>query len=169
MPTAEQQGVEDMRVAIYPGTFDPVTNGHLDILERSVALFDKVIIAVALDNYKNSLFDINERLDMLHAVTSGMEKVEVDLFKGLLVDYCSKKRATAIIRGLRAVSDFEYEFQMALMNKKLNGKVETVFLMTSSKYSYISSSIIKQAASLGGCIWGLVPDIVANAIAEKYS
>ncbi|MGI6066703.1 MAG: pantetheine-phosphate adenylyltransferase [Bacillota bacterium] len=158
-----------MRVAIYPGTFDPVTNGHLDILERSVALFDKVIIAVALDNYKNSLFDINERLDMLHAVTSGMEKVEVDLFKGLLVDYCSKKRATAIIRGLRAVSDFEYEFQMALMNKKLNGKVETVFLMTSSKYSYISSSIIKQAASLGGCIWGLVPDIVANAIAEKYS
>ena len=158
-----------MRVAIYPGTFDPVTNGHLDILERSVALFDKVIIAVALDNYKNSLFDINERLDMLHAVTSGMEKVEVDLFKGLLVDYCSKKRATAIIRGLRAVSDFEYEFQMALMNKKLNGKVETVFLMTSSKYSYISSSIIKQAASLGGRIWGLVPDIVANAIAEKYS
>ncbi|MDD2497580.1 MAG: pantetheine-phosphate adenylyltransferase [Desulfitobacteriaceae bacterium] len=158
-----------MRVAIYPGTFDPVTNGHLDILKRSVTLFDKVIISVALDNYKNNLFDNNERINLLRAVTNGMEKVEVDSFKGLLVDYCSQKGATAIIRGLRAVSDFEYEFQMALMNKKLNNNVETIFLMTSSKFSFISSSIIKQASSLGGCVQGLVPDIVAHAITQKYS
>lgn len=157
-----------MRVAIYPGTFDPVTNGHLDILRRAVALFDKVIIAVAVENYKNTLFNDLERMDFLFAVTEHMENVEVETFKGLLVDYCSQKGAIAIIRGLRAVSDFENEFQMALMNKKINQNVETVFLMTNPKYSYISSSIIKQVSGLGGCIRGLVPDPVADALAQKY-
>lgn len=157
-----------MRVAIYPGSFDPVTNGHLDIVSRAESMFDKVIIGVAWENYKKTLFDAQERLEMMRLVTAGMKNVEVDGFQGLLIDYCEKKGATAIIRGLRAVSDFEYEFQMALMNKKLNPKVETVFLMTSPKYSFISSSIIKQVACLGGCIKGLVPDQVSVALAKKY-
>ena len=157
-----------MRVAIYPGTFDPVTNGHVDIIERAIPLFDQVIIAVASDNYKNTLFNLEERMNLMYAVTQNMENVEVDSFKGLTVDYCRKKGATAIIRGLRAVSDFDYEFQMALMNKKLGKNIETVFLMTDQKYSYISSSIIKQVAQFGGCISGLVPEEVAQALSKKY-
>lgn len=158
-----------MRVAIYPGTFDPVTNGHLDIIKRSLHLFDQVIIAIASDNYKNTLFTPEERLGLMHAVVKDTENVEVDSFKGLLIDYCLKKGALTIIRGLRAVSDFEYEFQMALMNKKLNPRIDTVFLMTDQKYSYISSSLIKQIAQLGGCIQGLVPNEVADALAQKYA
>ena len=157
-----------MRIAIYPGTFDPVTNGHLDILERALTLFDKVIIAIAADSYKNSLFTTEERMTLLHQVTEGVANVSVEIFKGLLVDYCAEQKANAIIRGLRAVSDFEYEFQMALMNKKLNPAVETVFLMTSPNYSYISSSIIKQAASLGGCTSGLVPEEVTKMLVHKF-
>jgi len=158
-----------LRVAVYPGTFDPVTNGHLDIITRAVKLFDQVIIAVACENYKNTLFDSQERLALMQSVTKGMEHVEVDSFQGLLVDYCQKKGAITVIRGLRAVSDFEYEFQMALMNKKLNHRVDTMFLMTDQKYSFISSSIIKQVAQLGGCIKGLVPEEVAQALINKFT
>lgn len=157
-----------LRIAIYPGTFDPVTNGHLDIILRASRLFDKVIIAVAQDNYKNTLFDTTERLNLMRTVTAEMENVDVESFTGLLVDYCMEKGAHAIIRGLRYVSDFEHEFQMALMNKKMDNNLETVFLMTRSEYSFISSSIIKQAASLGGDIQGLVPDTVVKALKEKY-
>ena len=157
-----------MRVAIYPGTFDPVTNGHLDIVKRSVELFDKVIIAVARENYKDNLLSFEERISLIHQVTAGFDNLEIDGFKGLLMEYCNQKGAITIIRGLRAVSDFEFEFQMALMKKKLNSHVDTVFLMTDQKFSFISSSIIKQVASLGGCIKGLVPDEVADLLVKKY-
>ncbi|MDW7672924.1 MAG: pantetheine-phosphate adenylyltransferase [Bacillota bacterium] len=158
-----------MRIAVYPGTFDPVTNGHLDILERAANLFDVVIIAVAKDNYKNNLFNLQERLDILEAVANDIPNVKVDVFTGLLITYAEQQGASAIIRGLRAISDFEFEFQLSLMNKKLNDKIETVFLMTANEYSFISSSIIKQTASLGGSVKGLVPPIVENALKKKYS
>ena len=157
-----------MKICIYPGTFDPVTNGHLDIIGRAAALFDKVIIGVAKDNYKNVLFDDRERLAIMEAVTADLPNVKTESFSGLLMDYCREKGACAVIRGLRAVSDFEYEMQLALMNKKLNPKVETVFLMTGQQHSFISSSIIKDVASLGGCITGLVPPLVEEKILEKY-
>ena len=157
-----------MRTCIYSGTFDPVTNGHMDIICRGAALFDKLIIVVAKDNYKNVLFNDEERIDILKEVTADLPNVEVEAFSGLLMDYCREKDATAVIRGLRAVSDFEYEMQMALMNKKLNPNVETVFLMTGQQYSFISSSIIKDVASLGGCITGLVPPSVEKRILGKY-
>ena len=157
-----------MKICIYPGTFDPVTNGHLDIIGRAAALFDNVIIGVAKDNYKNVLFDDRERLAIMEAVTADLPNVETEIFSGLLMDYCREKGACAVIRGLRAVSDFEYEMQLALMNKKLNPKVETVFLMTGQQHSFISSSIIKDVASLGGCITGLVPPLVEEKILEKY-
>ena len=157
-----------MKICIYPGTFDPVTNGHLDIIGRAAALFDNVIIGVAKDNYKNVLFDDRERLAIMEAVTGDLPNVETEIFSGLLMDYCRDIGACAVIRGLRAVSDFEYEMQLALMNKKLNPKVETVFLMTGQQHSFISSSIIKDVASLGGCITGLVPPLVEEKILEKY-
>jgi len=158
-----------MRTAIYAGTFDPVTNGHLDVMQRALTLFDRVVIAVASDNYKKCFLTTEERVNLLCQVTEGMTNVSVQTFSGLLVDYCAQQNANAIIRGLRAVSDFEYEFQMALMNKKQDPRIETVFLMTSPRYSYISSSIIKQVASLGGCIKGLVPDQVAHVLERKYN
>lgn len=158
-----------MKTCIYPGTFDPITNGHMDIIERAAVLFDKVIIGVARDNYKNVLFNDEERLESIAEATSHLPNVEVELFSGLLMDFCAEKNACAAIRGLRAVSDFEYEMQLALMNKKLNPNVETVFLMTGQKYSFISSSIIKDVASLGGSINGLVPSSVEKRIVEKYA
>ncbi|MBR5329511.1 MAG: pantetheine-phosphate adenylyltransferase [Firmicutes bacterium] len=158
-----------MRICIYSGTFDPVTNGHMDIICRGAALFDKLIIGVAKDNYKKNLFTAEERMDILKEVTADLPNVEVELFSGLLMDYCREKEACAVIRGLRAVSDFEYEMQMALMNKKLNPNVETVFLMTGQQHSFISSSIIKDVASLGGPITGLVPPLVEERIIAKYS
>lgn len=158
-----------MRICIYSGTFDPVTNGHMDIICRGAALFDKLIIGVAKDNYKKNLFTAEERIEILEEVTADLPNVEVELFSGLLMDYCREKDACAVIRGLRAVSDFEYEMQMALMNKKLNPNVETVFLMTGQQHSFISSSIIKDVASLGGPITGLVPPSVEQRIIAKYS
>ena len=158
-----------MRICIYSGTFDPVTNGHMDIITRGAALFDKLIIGVAKDNYKKNLFQTEERIDILKEVTADLKNVEVEAFSGLLMDYCREKDACAVIRGLRAVSDFEYEMQMALMNKNLNPNVETVFLMTSQQHSFISSSIIKDVASLGGSIAGLVPPSVEQRIIAKYS
>ncbi|MDS1030732.1 pantetheine-phosphate adenylyltransferase [Bacillota bacterium LX-D] len=157
-----------MRIAIYPGTFDPVTNGHLDILQRSAAIFDQIIIAVAEDNYKKNLFSTEERLYLLEEVVKDIPNVKVEKFSGLLMKYVRTKGACAVVRGLRAVSDFEYEFQLSMMNKKLNEHVETIFLTTSSEYSFISSSMIKQVASLGGCVKGLVPNLVEQALKQKY-
>lgn len=156
-----------MKTTIYPGSFDPVTKGHLDIIERSSNSFDNVIVAVLQNPSKNPMFTLEERVEMLREVTSHLHNVEVDSFSGLLIDYAHKKGANTIIKGLRAVSDFEYEFQMALMNRKLNSSVETIFMMTSNKYSYLSSSIVKEVARFGGCINGLVPDPIVKRILEK--
>lgn len=157
-----------MPLAIYPGTFDPVTNGHLDIIQRATKIFDRVRVAVAVDHYKNPLFSAEERRDMIVEVTRNHPSVSVEIFSGLLIDYVKETGAQAIIRGLRAVSDFEYEMQMAAMNKKLAENVETIFLTTSTEYSFLSSSIIKQVASLDGRITGLVPEIVEAALKKKY-
>ncbi|MGI6588335.1 MAG: pantetheine-phosphate adenylyltransferase [Peptococcia bacterium] len=157
-----------MRIAVYPGTFDPVTNGHIHIAERSCKLFDKVIIAVAMETYKCNLFSLEERILMVRESVQHLENIEVESFTGLLADFANKKNADALIRGLRAISDFEYEMQMAAMNKHLNKDLETVFLMTEGKYSFLSSSMIKQVALIGGCVQGLVPSIVDEYIKKKY-
>ncbi|HHY91289.1 MAG TPA: pantetheine-phosphate adenylyltransferase [Clostridiales bacterium] len=156
-----------MKIALYPGTFDPVTNGHIDIIKRASRLIDKVIVGVLHNPAKKPLFTVQERIDLLKAVTKDMENVEVDSFSGLLVDYVRQRNINVIIRGLRAVSDFEYEFQMALMNRKLNPEVETFFMMTSTEYSYLSSSIVKEVFQHHGCIDGLVPDVVIKAMRKK--
>ncbi len=157
-----------MRRAVYPGSFDPVTNGHIDILERSVKLFDELIVAVSIDNSKTCLFSLAERIEMLEAVTRNYQNVVIEKFSGLLMHYAQEKKACAIVRGLRAVSDFEYEFQMALMNKNLANEIETVFLMTSSENAFISSTMIKQVSSLNGKIKGLVPELVRQRLRKKY-
>lgn len=153
--------------AIYPGTFDPPTNGHLDLIERSAKLFDVLIVAIGEASAKNPLFSLEERLHMLRELCAKYPNVEVDHFKGLLVNYAKEKGANLIIRGLRAVSDFEYEMQMALMNRKLAPEIETVFLMTSAKWSFLSSSLVKEIALLGGCVRDLVPPLVENYLKEK--
>jgi len=153
--------------AIYPGTFDPPTNGHLDLIERSAKLFDVLIVAIGEASAKNPLFSLEERLHMLRELCANYPNVEVDHFKGLLVNYAKEKGANLIIRGLRAVSDFEYEMQMALMNRKLAPEIETVFLMTSAKWSFLSSSLVKEIALLGGCVRDLVPPLVENYLKEK--
>ncbi len=158
-----------MRVAVYPGTFDPITNGHLDIVERAAGLFDCVIIAIADENYKENLFTLEERKDLVKKVCQDIPNIEVEAFQGLLADFVQKKKAYIIIRGLRAVSDFEYEFQMSVMNKKLNRDIETVFLTAANEYTFLSSSIIKQVASLGGSIKGLVPIVVEQALEDKFA
>lgn len=158
-----------MRIAVCPGSFDPVTNGHLDIITRATKTFDKVIVAVLRNSNKNSLFTLEERVEMLKDNCAGLENVEIDSFSGLLIDYMKIKNAQIIIKGLRAVSDFEYEMQMALMNRKLNQDIETVFMMTNSKYSYLSSSIIKEVAKYGGCIKGLVPDLVGEELIKRFN
>ena len=158
-----------MKIAVYPGTFDPITNGHVAIAQRAACLFDRVIIAVARDNYKNTLFDIDERCALVREALKEHPNIEVAAFEGLLVDFCHSRQATAIIRGLRAVSDFDQELQMALLNRKMHGGVETVFLMSDAKYLYISSSIIRNAAALGGDIQDLVPTGVAEALIKKFS
>jgi len=158
------------KVAVYPGTFDPITNGHIDIIKRSIPLFDKLIVAVN-DNpnpAKPYLFSGVERVEMVKKVLSFSEKIEVESFKGLLVQYAKKKGAKFIIRGLRALSDFEYEFQMYLMNKKLNPDLEIIYFMTSQKYSHLSSSIIKEIAKLGGSTVNFVPPIVEKKLLEKF-
>lgn len=157
-----------MRTAIYPGTFDPITYGHIDIIKRATTLFDKVIIAVATNPSKSPLFSVEERVDIIKHVIIGIENIEVDSFNDLLVNYALKKKAIAVIRGLRAISDFEYEFQMALMNRKLNRDVQTVFLMTGLRWIFTSSSIIKEAVQFGGDIESMVPAVVYAALKEKY-
>jgi pantetheine-phosphate adenylyltransferase len=156
------------KIAIYPGTFDPITNGHLSILTRALKIFDKLIIALLNNPQKAPLFTMDERIGMIRDVLKDQPNVEIDSFDGLLVDYVVSKRSNVVIRGLRALSDFEYEFQMALMNRKLNREVQSVFLMTDYKWFYTSSTIIKEAASLGGDVSGLVPPIVCRKLKEKF-
>ncbi len=157
------------RAAVYPGSFDPVTNGHCDVVWRGLELFDEVIVAVAKNGAKDPLFTMEERLEMLAETFKDGPNIQVDSFDGLLVDYAVKRGARAILRGLRAVSDFEYEFQLALMNRKLNKHVQTVFLMTGLRWIFISSSIIKEAARFGGDTRGMVPDIVCEKLKGKFS
>src|SRR5947207_7520028 len=158
-----------MRRAIYPGSFDPVTNGHLDVIERARKLFDEVIVAVAHNDEKQPLFTLDERLDLLQQTVGKIGSVRIAHFDGLLVDFAAKQEAVAVVRGLRAVSDFEFEFQMALMNRKLQGAVETIFLMPKEEYTYLSSRIIKEIAQLGGDVSSFVPGIVAKALGKKVS
>jgi len=156
------------KIAVYPGTFDPITNGHCDLVWRGLKLFDGVILAVATNGSKDPLFTVEERLEMLTKTFEGVPNVEVDSFDGLLVDYVVSRGADTILRGLRAVSDFEYEFQLGLMNRKLNKNVQTVFLMTGLRWIFISSSIIKEAARFGGDTQGMVPDIVHERLKDKF-
>jgi pantetheine-phosphate adenylyltransferase len=157
------------KIAVYPGSFDPITNGHVDIIKRGLRMFDELIVLVAYNPNKKSLFTVEERIQMIGEVIRDCKNVRVDCFDGLLVDYVkSCSGANVILRGLRALSDFEYEFQLALINRRLNRDVETVFLMTGYKWFYTSSKIINEAASLGGSVKGLVPDIVCQRLQEKY-
>ncbi len=156
------------RVAIYPGSFDPVTNGHLDIVERGLAVFDKIIVTILCNPSKQSLFTVEERIGMMKDALSKCPNVEVDAFQGLLVDYVVKRKANAILRGMRAVSDFELEFQMALMNRKLRREIPTVFLMTSLRWIFTSSSIIKEAARFGGDVDDMVSPMVSRKLKEKF-
>lgn len=155
------------KIAIYPGTFDPVTNGHIDIIERALKIFDELIVAVAHNPHKNPLFTVEERVEMLKLIMKDREGVKVEDFDGLLMDYAQKKGAGVVIRGLRAISDFEYEFQMALTNRKLNDKVEIVFLMPAESYTYLSSRIVKEVVGLGGHVNEFVPEIVEQRLREK--
>ncbi len=156
------------RIGIYPGTFDPVTNGHLDIIARASGLFDRIIFAVASENYKTPLFTMEERIELIREAVASLPNVEVESFDGLLADFYQKKNASAVIRGLRAISDFEREFQMALMNKQVLPDLETIFFMTAAQYQYVSSSIVKNFACYGKNVDSLVPPNVSRALQEKY-
>src|SRR5690606_7602416 len=154
-------------IAIYPGSFDPLTNGHVDIIQRGSRLFDRIIVGVLLNIEKSPLFTVRERVDIARTVFQGWSNVEVDTFDGLLVDYARTMRASVIVRGLRAISDFEYEMQMALMNRRLNPEVETVFMMPAEPYTYVSSRLVKEVVALGGSVEGLVPAVVERRMREK--
>ncbi len=158
-----------MRLAVYPGSFDPVTYGHLDIIERTAIMFDRLIVAVSSNPCKNPLFSTDERMDMLRIVTRPFYNVVVDQFYGLTVNYAKEKEAQVIIRGLRAISDFETEFMMALTNKSLQGSVETVFLMTRAEFSYISSSAVKEVITFGGDVRNLVPPVIQERLQNKIN
>jgi len=155
------------RVALYPGSFDPLTLGHVDIIKRGSSLFDTIIVAVLENVEKIPMFTVEERLEMIGETFAKLDNVEADSFSGLLVDYAAEQNATAIVRGVRAISDFEYEFQMALMNRRLAPSIETVFMMPAEEYSYVSSRLVKEVATLGGNIAGLVPKLVENRLYER--
>lgn len=157
-----------MKTAIYPGTFDPFTNGHLDLVERGLVIFEEVIVALAPSVRKQPLFSVEERIAMMRGSLKNIERVRIEVFDSLLVDFVRKKSGIAIIRGLRAVSDFEYEMQMALMNRRLDSEIETVFMMPSEEYSYLTSTIVKEIASFGGNVSGLVPEIVERSLKDKF-
>lgn len=158
----------ELKIGIYPGSFDPITYGHVDIIERSAKLFDRLIVAVLSNPRKTPLFTVEERIEMIQESVKNMPNVEIDTFSGLLIDFARLKKADVIVKGLRAVSDFEYELQMALMNKKLDEHIETIFIMTSSKYSYLSSSVVKEVASFGGCVATVVPPLVEKRLKDKF-
>ncbi|MEO6184291.1 MAG: pantetheine-phosphate adenylyltransferase [Verrucomicrobiota bacterium] len=158
-----------MRTVIYPGSFDPLTNGHLDIIQRATKLFDKVIVAVAQNESKNPLFDLAERVGLVQQAIKHLPQIEVDSFDGLLVDYVESRSGQAVVRGLRAVSDFEFEFQLALMNRKLNERIETIFMMPKDTYTFLSSRIVKEIARLGGDVSSFVPAHVQTALKGKLS
>lgn len=157
-----------MKVAVYPGSFDPVTNGHLDIIRRASRIYDKLVVGVLINKTKNPMFNAKERVEMIRSVTKDLSNVEVETFSGLLVEFAEQHGAQVIVKGLRTVADFEYEFQMALLNKALNPNCETIFMMTDTKYSYISSSMVKELAGFRGDLNGLVPNELINIIKEKY-
>ncbi|HZR21942.1 MAG TPA: pantetheine-phosphate adenylyltransferase [Vicinamibacterales bacterium] len=154
-------------LAVYPGSFDPLTNGHVDIILRGARLFDRIIVAILVNAEKSPLFSMAERVEIAREVFKDQKNVEVDTFNGLLVDYVARRNAQVIVRGLRAVSDFEFEFQMALMNQRLNATIETVFMMPAEQYTYISSRLIKEVFALGGRVHGLVPDLVEQRLRQK--
>ena len=156
------------KIAVYPGGFDPITNGHLDIVRRASQMFDRVVVAVASNVDKHPLFDIDERIDMVQKAVAGLRNVRVDRMDGLLVTYVRRKRAAVIVRGLRAVSDFEFEFQLALMNRKLDSRIETIFLMTKDEYTFISSRLVKEISQLGGDVSGFVPRGVKRTLDQKF-
>lgn len=158
-----------IRRGLYPGSFDPVTNGHLDVIVRAARLFDELLVTVFLNANKQALFSVDERAQLLREVTADIPNVRVGTHQGLLSRYASQQGALTIVKGLRAVSDFEAEFQMALMNRKLEGKVETMFMMTASEYAFISSSLVKEVARFGGCLDGLVPPLVAERLRERFA
>ncbi|MGH9682339.1 MAG: pantetheine-phosphate adenylyltransferase [Candidatus Acidiferrales bacterium] len=154
-------------IAVYPGSFDPVTNGHLDVIARGAKIFDRLIVAVARNLEKDPLFAVKERVEMLEAVTFDCKNVEVDVFDGLLMEYAREKGARVVVRGIRAISDYEYELQMAMMNRKIEPQIETVFMLPGEAYSYLSSRIVKELARLGGSVKGLVPPIVEERLRAK--
>ncbi len=156
------------KIAIYPGSFDPITHGHVDIIRRASALFDKVIIAVLSNVDKNNLFTVPERLELIKASTTDISNLEYDSFDGLLVNYAAQKKVSAIVRGLRVVSDFDYEFQMAITNRQISPQLETIFLMTDAKYSFLSSSLVRQLAQFHGTINQFVPGVVVQALEKKF-
>src|SRR6185503_12643250 len=156
-------------LAVYPGSFDPLTNGHVDIIVRGTRLFDRIVVAVAANAEKAPLFTTDERVEIARAVFKEHPSVGVEAFDGLLVDYVARRKADVIVRGLRAISDFEFEFQMALMNRRLNAKIETVFMMPAEQYTYISSRLIKEVFALGGGVHGLVPELVETRLRDKVS
>jgi pantetheine-phosphate adenylyltransferase len=156
------------RIAIYPGSFDPITNGHIDVIRRASCLFDRVIVAVLSNTEKQGMFTVPERLELIKASTMDIANLEYDSFDGLLVDYAAQKKVAAIVRGLRVVSDFDYEFQMAMTNRQISPQLETVFLMTDAKYSFLSSSLVRQLAQFHGTINQFVPGVVVQALEKKF-
>ncbi len=157
------------RTVIYPGSFDPLTNGHIDIIERGVKMFDKIIVTALKNPSKTYLFSLEERISIMKDIFSGRDNIEIDYFEGLLADYLIEKNVFTVLRGLRAISDFEIEFQMALMNRSINDKIETIFLVPSIAYSFLSSKLVKEIYKFGGEIKSMVPNTVDNKLKEKYS